>query len=282
MIAFTTNVALSVSKPSVGTTSFKTALPAHHESASSLTVAPTMVLRTMLRRPVGSGSVGSMGVFESISSKAEEYMAKSVRNQYLQMSNASGVYGLQCTEGSIKDMTEVARIRSLGRDFRVRGASVSKRTFDMFENRKNAIANSHECHHEERQFADYPKVAATYNVSKSEASGSCFRYASPETVEEASFLRYMDIQTKIAANPTGVYNVWCNEGTVKDQAEDIRVAALNTAFRQGQKSLIKLMDEKYQQKKQGYIAAHGCTYEEGLVTKYPSLGACFRSKSYGY
>lgn len=167
-------------------------------------------------------------------------------------------------------------------DFRKKQASPSKKTFDLFENRKNAIVQSHNCHHEETQFSKYRQVSATYNVAKAEAAGSCFRYASPETVEEAAMLRYMDIQTKIAVNPSGVYNVWCNEGTVKGQAEDIRVAALNTAYRQGQKSTIKLMDEKYQQKKQGFIASHGCSYEEELVSRYPSLGACFRSKTYGY
>lgn len=214
--------------------------------------------------------------------KADKYMADSVRKQYIQSTNPFGTFSVQCTEGSVKHAAEVSRVRSLNADFRLRQSSTAKGTFDLFENRKNAIVNSHGCHHEESQFRDYKSVSATYNVGKSEALGTCFRYGSPETVEEAAMLRFMDIQHKISVNPSGVYNTACNEGAAKGQAEDVRVAALNTAFRQGQKSALRICDEKYQQKKNGYIMSHGCSYEEDLVTKYPSLGSCFRSKSYGY
>lgn len=280
VIAFAANSLLSATKPSIVSRTFTTALPSHHDAP--IPILPCRVLHAVLTRPGGIDAATGSSIYRSTISKAEKYMAKSVCQQYLAKANASGVFGVQCTEGSVRDAAEVARVRSLGMDFRMRNKSAFKRAADMYENRKNAIINAHECNHEESQFAQYPSVAATYNIAQSEASGSCFRYASPETVEEAALLRYMDIQTKIAANPTGVYNVWCNEGTVKDQAEDIRIAALNTAFRQGQKPLVKLLAEKYEQRKQGYVMAHGCSYEESLVSKFPSLGACFRSKSYGF
>lgn len=280
MIAFATNVAVTVSKPSVATTSFKTALPNHAEPTPS--AATTMILRTALRKPAGTGYATAFGAISGILKEADIYMSKCVKNQYLAMANPSGVFGLQCTEGSVKFAAEGSRVRALGTQFRALQKSPFKKYSDIYENRKNAIINSHGCSYEESLFSNYPRVAAVYNVAQSEATGSCFRYASPETVEEAAMLRYMDIQTKTSVNPTGVYNTSCNEGTVKNQAEEIRVAALNTAYRQGQKSTIKLLSEKYEQKKSGYAASHNCSYEEGLVSSYPSLGACFRSKSWGY
>nr|5Y6P_44 Chain 44, LR_gamma5 [Griffithsia pacifica]5Y6P_C2 Chain C2, LR_gamma5 [Griffithsia pacifica]5Y6P_D2 Chain D2, LR_gamma5 [Griffithsia pacifica]5Y6P_T8 Chain T8, LR_gamma5 [Griffithsia pacifica]5Y6P_Y9 Chain Y9, LR_gamma5 [Griffithsia pacifica]5Y6P_Z5 Chain Z5, LR_gamma5 [Griffithsia pacifica]5Y6P_aZ Chain aZ, LR_gamma5 [Griffithsia pacifica]5Y6P_bZ Chain bZ, LR_gamma5 [Griffithsia pacifica]5Y6P_c3 Chain c3, LR_gamma5 [Griffithsia pacifica]5Y6P_c8 Chain c8, LR_gamma5 [Griffithsia pacifica len=285
MYAFAPNTPFTASKAVVGKTSFTSPLPAQSESRP--TAAPTMVLRTVLRSPVPSGAATVYGYvgrgnISVILAKADEYMAKSVRKQYLAKSNPYGTFGVQCTEGSVKFAADFSRIRALNAEFRAKLGSASKKTFDMYENRKNAISNSHGCHHEETQFVGYKGVSSMYNVSKSEASGSCSRYASPETVVEAAMLRFMDIQVKMAANPTGVYNISCNEGAARGQAEDVRVAALNAAFRQGQKSLGKLLDEKYQQKKQGYSFAHGCNYEEGLINKYPALGAAFRSKSYGY
>lgn len=95
-------------------------------------------------------------------------------------------------------------------------------------------------------------------------------------------LRYMDIQQNNAANPSGVYNMSCNEGAAKGQAEDIRIAALNAAYRNAQKPMGVLLQEKFNQRKQGYAFANGCNYEEGLISKYPAIGAAFRSKSYGY
>lgn len=214
--------------------------------------------------------------------KADTYMAKGVLRQYLNMSNPTGEFGVQCTEGSVKGAAEAARIRALNTRFRGRQASVSAKYGNMYDNRKMAVSSSHQCHHEESQFVDYPSMTACYNTSKSEALGTCYRYATPETVEEAAMLRYMDIAQNVAANPSGVYSIACNEGASKGASEDLRVASLNAAFRNGQKPVGQLLNEKYQQKKYGYAACHGCNYEEGLVSLYPAIGAAFRPKTYGY
>lgn len=280
MFAFAPIAPVTAAKATIGNTSFAT--PLSTSPVASKSTGPTMILRTILRKPTGSATATVFGGAGLILRKADEYMANSVRRQYIAMTNPLGTFGVQCTEGSVQDAAEVSRVRALNLSFRMRQSSPSKTAFDLFENRKNAIASSHECSHEEKQFATCPKVAASYNLGKAEANGTCLRYASPETVEEAAMMRYMDIQQKIAVNPTGVYNVWCNEGAAKGQSEDIRIAALNAAYRQGQKSANKLMDEKYQQKKAGYAASHGCNYEEGLVSNFPAIGASFRSKSYGY
>lgn len=284
MFAFAPSTPLAAAKPAL-TSSF-TAAPVCARPASTHT-ATTMILRAGLRkqssamsRPVGvSNAFGAVG---QILYKADKYMAQSVLMQYYKIANPTGEYGVQCTEGSVKGMAEFARVRSLYGRFRASQASPSKRYGDMYENRKQAIVASHECSHEEKQFCGYENVAASYNNAKSEAYATCYRYASPETVEEAAMLRYMDIQQNNAANMTGVYTTACNEGAAKGQAEDGRVAALNTAFRNGQKPATQLLQEKYDQRRQGYAAANGCNYEEGIVCNYPAVGAAFRPKNYGY
>lgn len=198
------------------------------------------------------------------------------------MCNPTGEYGVTCTEGSVKGAAEGTRIRALGNEFRARQSSPFKKYYDLFENRKQAIAADHICQAEENLYCDYPKLAAGYCLARSEAYATCSRYATPETIEEAAMLRYMDMQQNMAANPTGVYNTYCNEGSSKFQAEDIRVASLNASFRQGQKGLGQVLQEKYNQRKYGYVQCHNCSYEEGLVSKYPAIGAAFRSKVYGY
>lgn len=280
MYAFAPSAPLAAAKPALASTSF--AAPLAPRRAARAPNAPTMVLSTTIRTPYKGTKPKSYSGINVLLAKADEYMANSVRRQYLALSNPYGVYNLQCTEGSVKFAAEAARVRALNAQFRALQAGPAKRSFALFENRRAAIVASHGCHHEETQFADYSRVAATYNVARSEALGQCFRYAAPETVEEAAMVRYIDIQQNNAANPSGVYSTACNEGAARGQAEDVRIAALNVAYRQGQKSVVKLLNEKYEQKRAGYAATHGCEYEEGLVNKYPALGAAFRPKTYGY
>lgn len=240
-----------------------------------------MALRNSLR-PRAVGISTTFSAVGKLLAKAEKYMANSVRLQYKRTAVPSGVYGVQCTEGNVKFAADQVRIRVLNANYRQMQRSPSKKYFDLYENRRNAISVSHECHHEERQLCSYTQVAATYNDAKSEALGQCSRYATPETVEEAAMLRYMNIQQNIAANPSGVYNTSCNEGAARGQAEGVRIAALNAAFRNGQKSTGLLLQEKYNQRQQGYAACQSCSYEESLVSRYPAVGAAFRSKTYGY
>lgn len=213
--------------------------------------------------------------------KADCYMGDTIRRQYKKLSTPSGVYGVQCTEGAVKFSAEVARVRALNSNYRQLLRSPLKKYFDMYENRRAAIAASSNCHYEEKLFCAFPKASAAYNLGKSEAEGACMRYALPETVEEASMMRFMDIQQNNAANPSGVYNMSCNEGTVKGQADDVRIAALNTAYRSAQRPIGQIMQGKYNQRKYGYTFANGCNYEESLINKYPALGATFRSRTYG-
>eukprot|EP00178_Gracilaria_changii_P011448 TRINITY_DN3261_c0_g1_i1.p1 TRINITY_DN3261_c0_g1~~TRINITY_DN3261_c0_g1_i1.p1 ORF type:complete len:281 (+),score=32.68 TRINITY_DN3261_c0_g1_i1:370-1212(+) len=280
MFAFSTSAALTPARLTTFDSSFTPSVtpasPARKHHA-----APTMALRQSLVKPIGL-PVTSFGGAASILDAADTYMAQSVLKQYLNISQPTGVYGVQCTEGSVKGAADVARIRALNARFRAKQASPAKKYGDLYENRKNAIAADHICHYEESLFCDYPKMSKTYNLARSEAYGTCIRYATPESIEEAAMMRYVDIQQNNAANPSGVYNSSCNEGAAKGQAEDIRITALNVAYRNAQKPIGQILNEKYQQKKYGYIQCHGCSYEESLVSKYPAIGAAFRPKTYGY
>lgn len=284
MYAFSASTPLAAAKPAY--TSTFTHAPLCPRRSAPTPVGPTMALRsTRLRTAAQPKSIGISSTFGGVGrilAKADKYMASSVNRQYTRIAVPSGVYAAQCTEGSFKSAAEQARVRALNARYRQLQRSPSKMYFDLYENRKNAIGTSHQCHHEETQFCNYSQVAAAYNGGKSEAMGQCGRYATPETVEEAAIVRYMGIQQNIAANPSGVYNIYCNEGAAKGQAEFVRVAQYNVAFRNGQKPTGQLLQEKYNQRQQGYAACHGCSYEEGLVSRYPAIGATFRPKTYGY
>lgn len=248
---------------------------------ASASTGPTMALRQSLRKNAGTAASRFGGV-ANIMTKADNYMAMSVQKQYIAMTQPSGVYTPHCTEGTTKGAAEFTRVRALNTAFRATQKAAGKKYFDMYEYRKAAIAADHICAVEEKQFCSMSKLAETYTISRAEAYGTCDRYATPETVEEAAMARYLDIQQKIKVNPSGVYNSSCNEGAAKEQAEDLRVATLGAAYRQGMKPANQILQEKYNQRKYGYTQTHGCSYEDELVTKYPAVGAGFRSMAYGY
>lgn len=242
---------------------------------------PRMALRAGITRSAGTAA-SKFGGVDKLLSKADEYMAKSVAMQYYAMSQPSGVYTSQCTEGSVKGAAEAARVRALNTEFREKQKSPAQVYGNMYEYRLAATYADHICSVEAKQFSQFSKLSKTYCLARAEAMGTCDRYATPESVEEAAMLRFMDIQQKASVSGSGVYNSQCNEGSCKGAAEDLRVAALAQAYRQAQKSTGKLLQEKYNQRQWGYLFANGCSYEEDLISKFPAIGANFRLKAYGY
>lgn len=279
-MAFTVSVPLASNAQNVRATTFTRSL-----DTPAAVVAPrrgaSMALRVSFVKGVGAKKATFGGV-NRILAKADEYMAMSVLKQYQAMTQPSGVYNTSCTEGSVKGAAEATRVRALNTEFRKKQRGAAKLYGDMYENRRMATYVDHLCSTEAKQFSDFPGMAQTYVLARSEAYGTCDRSATPESVEEAAMARYIDIQQKNAVNPSGVYNSSCNEGAAKGQAEDLRVSALAAAYRNGLKPAAVLLQEKFNQRKHGYFMANSCTYEEGLITKFPAIGACFRSKSYGY
>lgn len=85
--------------------------------------------------------------------------------------------------------------------------------------------------------------------------------------------RYMaqciTMQYKMTAAPFGVYNVQCTEGTIRGQAEQARNMALSTTFRMKQRAVSRKFADYTETRRKALIGAHGCHYEEKLLSKFP-------------
>lgn len=82
-------------------------------------------------------------------------------------------------------------------------------------------------------------------------------------------------QYKMTAVPNGVYNVQCTEGTVKLQAEEARNAALSAQFRLKQRSSSQKFGDFTETRRKAIIAAHGCSYEEKLLDRFPMVARTY-------
>ncbi|PXF39950.1 R-phycoerythrin gamma chain, chloroplastic [Gracilariopsis chorda] len=99
----------------------------------------------------------------------------------------------------------------------------------------------------------------------------------PDTTINRNYMqdadRYMaqciTMQYKMTAAPLGVYNVQCTEGTIRGQAEDARNLALSTSFRMKQRTVSQKFADYTETRRKALIGAHGCTYEEKLLAKFP-------------
>lgn len=94
--------------------------------------------------------------------KAEDYMAGSVRAQMYTKANPTGVYSVGgCEDGHAKGDAEMRRIVALASEYRAAQASASTVTGQQYESARMATQLfTHNCHHEETQVFDYPAVAA--------------------------------------------------------------------------------------------------------------------------
>lgn len=78
-------------------------------------------------------------------------------------------------------------------------------------------------------------------------------------------------QYKRVANPMGVYNLSCTEGTNKGMAEDARVYSLGMEFRKNHRSVNRRYFDFFEMRKMALINCGGCSYEEGLVSRNPRV-----------
>nr|ATG31134.1 LR gamma8 [Griffithsia pacifica]5Y6P_hY Chain hY, LR_gamma8 [Griffithsia pacifica]5Y6P_hZ Chain hZ, LR_gamma8 [Griffithsia pacifica]5Y6P_ly Chain ly, LR_gamma8 [Griffithsia pacifica]5Y6P_lz Chain lz, LR_gamma8 [Griffithsia pacifica] len=86
-------------------------------------------------------------------------------------------------------------------------------------------------------------------------------------------------QYKAMATPTGVYTTQCTEGVVRGQAEEARNAALSAAFRMKQRSSAQKFGDFCESRRMAVIGAHGCSYEESLLTKFPAAARAYTTAS---
>lgn len=73
--------------------------------------------------------------------------------------------------------------------------------------------------------------------------------------------------------PTGVFSSQCFEGSVKFAAEDARVAALASEYRAKTIPSVASFADLYEARRRAIVLAKGCSYEEGLITKFSGKAA---------
>eukprot|EP00168_Porphyra_purpurea_P014622 TRINITY_DN4245_c0_g1_i1.p5 TRINITY_DN4245_c0_g1~~TRINITY_DN4245_c0_g1_i1.p5 ORF type:complete len:181 (-),score=62.59 TRINITY_DN4245_c0_g1_i1:5-547(-) len=158
-------------------------------------------------------------------------MAGCVAAQYKATAVPSGVYSTACTEGTVQGAADAARVAALSARFRAGHRSTAAKYGDFYEARRQAIAGTHGCSHEERLVGAYPRVAAAMVAGQSEAARACVRYAAPASPAEAYMAASVDRQMKGRGAVGGTYAPSCTDGAAGGEAEAKRVAALGARFR---------------------------------------------------
>lgn len=82
-------------------------------------------------------------------------------------------------------------------------------------------------------------------------------------------------QYKATACSNGTYSVRCTEGTVSGQADLARIASLAQDFRAFQRTPSQKFADMYENRRLAISAAHGCTYEENLLSSYNNVASAF-------
>eukprot|EP00168_Porphyra_purpurea_P012910 TRINITY_DN3467_c0_g1_i1.p3 TRINITY_DN3467_c0_g1~~TRINITY_DN3467_c0_g1_i1.p3 ORF type:complete len:265 (+),score=44.36 TRINITY_DN3467_c0_g1_i1:2-796(+) len=139
-------------------------------------------------------------------------MAGCVAAQYKATAVPSGVYSTACTEGTVQGAADAARVAALSARFRAGHRSTAAKYGDFYEARRQAIAGTHGCSHEERLVGAYPRVAAAMVAGQSEAARACVRYAAPASPAEAYMAASVDRQMKGRGAVGGTYAPSCTDG----------------------------------------------------------------------
>lgn len=117
-----------------------------------------------------------------------------------------------------------------------------------------------------------------YYISKSLRKSSTFKGNPDKDILRSAYLlaadKYMSQcitkQYKMTAAPYGTYNMQCTEGTIRGQANYARNLSLSASFRMTQRSVSQKFADYTETRRKAIIGAHGCSYEENLLTTFPS------------
>mmetsp|Transcript_9301 Transcript_9301/g.24601 ORF Transcript_9301/g.24601 Transcript_9301/m.24601 type:complete len:339 (+) Transcript_9301:168-1184(+) len=216
---------------------------------------------------------------------ADQYLTKSLKQQFKAAAIPAGVYLPQCTEGNVKGAAEQARVAALAKQFRRKQRPASVVAFDLYEGRRMAIkAIAHDCEYEEAIFRKFVEAGDAFVMGTSEKWRACDRYVPPGKNKAAAFMqRSVQRAMKQRAVPNGVYLTSCVDGTVKGAAEYSRTAALAAAFRARQMGAGAAAGARFAARKQARDwFTNGCHYEEGLVAKFPEAAAAMRPATNRY
>lgn len=243
-------------------------LPSYGSTTSEASYKEFMTRLQLFSRPFNAPG-GSPTI-----TTADNYMSSCITAQLKQTACSTGVYSVTCTEGTVKLQADQSRVLSEGAAFRRRQRSTSAKYADFFESRKQANIIAHGCSYEESLYSKLPGARAAAVQAYAEATAACSRSALPTDPAEAYMMRSVERQCKERAVPGGVYTVACGDGQVKDLAEEKRVLGLGAKFRAAQiGNIAKLQQRRDRSKWARDMYAHGCSYEEDLFNKYPSMAA---------
>lgn len=207
--------------------------------------------------------------------KYDEYCAKGMMQFYKRSAVPFGYYTTKCTEGTVPQAAEQKRVWNRTLAFRQAQKPVNVRLREQYANRKACFIMANGCSREEDQFKSMPMSCATYMAGRSEALGTCYRLVTPSTLAEDYMASGVRAQLVKLTNPYGVYGTGsCVEGSVKGDAENLRVSALASEFRANQQSPSAVTGQQYESARTARkLYASSCHHEETQIYEYPAVAA---------
>lgn len=255
-------------------------LPAFAPSAS-FSSPPSFAGRAVnTRRPLNGATV-CMSL--AIQRGADTYMFDSQKYEAKQAVTLSGVYSVQCTEGTAGDnVAEASRLAVFAKEFRLRQSSLSARFADLFATRRAAIIQSAGSHTAELYAVRFPARAAAGVAGRAEKLRACSRYIGAADKSEQYMYECVERQYKATKVVGGVYSTACADGRMSGDAETARVSALAAEFRSGQLSASQKAQMKYDASLEAIHSGRGCSYEEEQYVAYPKMAGAIRWSSGAY
>lgn len=212
-----------------------------------------------------------------MSTAADRFQYRSQTREAKEAVSSTGVYTVQCTEGTSKSATtEDSRMSGLARDYRLRQASLSQRYADLFATRRAAIVQTFGSHTMESYVVRFPARASASVAGRAEAQGACSRYYGVEGDGQEYMYKCVDNQYKALRVPHGEFSTMCADGREKSQAEASRIISLAAQFRGSQFTTLQKTQMRYNAIKEATILASGCDYEEAYFQKFPKMAAAMR------
>lgn len=216
-------------------------------------------------------------------SAADKYMSRVVTREAKEAATTTGVYTVQCTEGTAgSNVAEASRLAALAANYRLRQSSQSARYADLYATRRAAIVLAAGSHVGESYAVAFPARAAAGVLGRAEALRACSRYFPPSSPAEEYHFRCVDRQYKATRVPGGVYSTACADGRVSGDAENARVSALAAEYRSRQFSKLDKAAMRYAAIKEATVLARGCSYEEESFEKFPKMSAAMRYSTGAY
>lgn len=220
-------------------------------------------------------SCGQPSGADKIQMKYDEFCAKNILRVYKQSAIPFGVYTPKCTEGTVPGAAFDTRVFARTQAFKQAQKPIAQRLKERYATRKACFALAHDCSVEEGQFKDMPMSASAYFMGKMEALGSCARNVRPSTKEEDYMAGSVQAQLYKKKFPFGTYGVGqCEDGFAKGDADQRRVIALASEYRNTQASAGTITGQMYNSAKMArQLFTHNCHHEETQVSDYPAVAA---------